>query len=101
MLHMDTTTFKTTLNETQPPADFSLSLQALWWDAKGNWGKAHECVQAMEGTRDDKIGAKVHAYLHRKEGDVPNADYWYRRAGKPVFTGLLEEEWTELVGGVA
>ena len=101
MPYMDTTTFKATLSEAQPPAELSLMLQALWWDAKGDWGKAHECAQALEGTHDDKAGAAVHAYLHRKEGDAPNAGYWYRRAGKPAFAGSLEAEWDRLVGALA
>lgn len=68
-------------------------LRALWHDGKGDWHKAHEIVQDME-TPD---GAWVHAYLHRKEGDLWNADYWYRRAGK-VRPGIsLEAEWEELV----
>lgn len=90
---MDFDTFKQSLGGEQPPAGASLALQALWWDAKGDWDKAHECAQAQ----DDKVGGyAVHAYLHRKEGDVFNAGYWYRRAGQPVFTGTLEEEWEEL-----
>jgi hypothetical protein len=94
---MDANAFRQSLNGTQPPANANLITQALWWDAKGDWGKAHECVQALEGSADDKAGAWVHAYLHRKEGDEFNAGYWYRRAGKPVFTGSLEQEWEGLV----
>jgi hypothetical protein len=89
---MNLDTFKQSLSGAQPPANASLALQALWWDAKGDWDKAHECAQATEG-RDDKTGAWVHAYLHRKEGDDFNAGYWYRRAGKPAFSGALEVEW--------
>lgn len=70
-----------------------MALQALWWDAKGNWDKAHECAQA----RDDQDGMRVHAYLHRKEGDVSNAGYWYRRAGVTPFIGDLSDEWETLV----
>lgn len=64
-------------------------LQTLWWDAKGNWHQAHEACQAA-GSRD---GDWVHAYLHRKEGDLGNAAYWYRRANQPVFKGELDKEW--------
>src|SRR5207247_9865693 len=67
-------------------------LQALWWDAKGDWNKAHECAQA----RDDAAGMSVHAYLHRKEGDQENAGYWYRRIRRPPATVSLDEEWEEL-----
>ncbi len=73
---------------------FSGALLALWWDAKGDWGKAHEVAQDVEG-RD---GAWVHAYLHRKEGDLGNAGYWYRQAGQRVATGDLRVEWEAIVG---
>lgn len=68
-------------------------LLALWYDAKGDWGKAHAQVDQLEG----KDAAHIHAYLHRKEGDQWNADYWYRRAGvtRPALT--LDEEWGHLV----
>lgn len=74
------------------PDDLSRALKALWHDAKGDWEKAHETAQVEE------FGdcAWVHAYLHRKEGDEWNAGYWYRRAGKPVFRGTLEEEWLSI-----
>ncbi len=89
---MDYNAFRQTLTQAQPSAGLSQALQGLWWDAKGDWGKAHECAQAQ----DDKTGAWVHAYLHRKEGDEFNAGYWYRRAGKPVFAGALPEEWDQI-----
>ena len=76
----------------QPPADLGFALQALWWDAKGDWDKAHECAQV----RDDDAGMSVHAYLHRKEGDLSNAGYWYRRCGRPPATVTLEQEWQAL-----
>lgn len=90
---MNTDTFKATLSSNEPPPGLSLALQSLWWDAKGDWNRAHECAQAQ----DDTTGAAVHAYLHRKEGDESNAGYWYRRAGKPAFNGALEAEWEALV----
>lgn len=67
-------------------------LQALWHEAQGNWHKAHHIAQDIE-TPD---GAWVHAYLHRKEGDLWNADYWYRRAGRTRPEVPLEEEWEEI-----
>ncbi|HEY1022823.1 MAG TPA: hypothetical protein VGE06_10955 [Flavisolibacter sp.] len=75
------------------PGDLSEYLQALWWDAKGDWQKAHETIQDLP----DKNAAWIHAYLHRKEGDIWNADYWYNRAGKKRPTNSLEEEWDRLV----
>jgi hypothetical protein len=89
---MDFQTFKDTLEDSAPPASVGLALEALWWDARGDWEKAHECAQQ----RDDAAGAHVHAYLHRKEGDQPNANYWYRRAGATPSTLTLDAEWEEL-----
>jgi hypothetical protein len=76
------------------PKKLSGALLALWWDGRGNWDKAHEVAQDVEG-RD---GAWVHAYLHRKEGDLGNAGYWYQRAGRRVATGDLRVEWEAIVG---
>ena len=70
------------------------ALLALWWDAKGDWEKAHEIAQDVVGAD----GAWVHAYLHRKEGDLGNAAYWYRRAGRGVASGDLRVEWEGIVG---
>lgn len=64
-------------------------LRALWHDAQGNWAASHETAQDIVS----REGAWVHAYLHRKEGDAPNAAYWYRRAGRPVVQGSFEGEW--------
>jgi len=73
--------------------EFSGALLALWWDARGDWDRAHEVAQETGG-RD---GAWVHAYLHRKEGNVGNAAYWYRQAGRPVERGELRAEWESIV----
>lgn len=82
--------FESSLQLKTPPSSLHLALQALWWDAKGDWKKAHECVQADEG---DPSCDWVHAYLHRKEGDASNAGYWYQRVGKPAPKSPLAEEW--------
>lgn len=74
--------------------EFTGALLALWWDGQGDWQKAHEVAQEVSGAD----GAWVHAYLHRKEGDTANAAYWYRRAGRPVASGDLRNEW-ELIFG--
>lgn len=86
--------FERSLEAAQPPASVHLALQALWWDGKGDWNKAHECAQADDG---DPSCDWVHAYLHRKEGDASNARYWYGQAGKPVATSTLPEEWRAIV----
>lgn len=85
--------FKQTLSEKEPPADVAIYLQALWYDAKGDWDKAHTMVQDIH----DENASWVHAYLHRKEGDVFNSDYWYNRAGKKRARGSLKDEWDEIV----
>ena len=89
---MDLQQFRASLAKESPPAGISGTLQALWWDAKGQWERAHTCAQAMPG----KEGAAVHAYLHRKEGDLANAGYWYARSGRPPASGALAAEWEEL-----
>lgn len=85
--------FTTSLQAPTPPAGLSLALQGLWHDAKGDWNAAHECAQ----NQDDKEGAWVHAYLHRKEGDKSNAAYWYQQADKPMSHAPLEIEWETIV----
>lgn len=90
---MDATTFRASVDHPAPPDALGLPLQALWWEAKGNWAKAHECAQADPGP----MGAAVHAYLHRKEPDPANARYWYNRAGRSPATTSLDEEWRSLV----
>jgi hypothetical protein len=84
--------FRKTLARDGPP-ELSHALRALWWDAKGDWNKAHVCAQQDE---ESPAGFWVHAYLHRKEGDLSNAGGWYRRAGRPVATVSLEAEWTAI-----
>jgi hypothetical protein len=71
----------------------SAIILALWYDGNGDWKKAHDQVDQLAG----KDAARIHAYLHRKEGDQWNAEYWYRRAGVAVYQGTLEEEWESLL----
>lgn len=89
---MDLQSFKASLSNPSPPQGLSLALEALWWDARGDWDKAHECAQE----RDDAEGMRVHAYLHRKEGDNGNAAYWYQRCGVVPAKVSLEAEWEDL-----
>ena len=75
-------------------------LKALWYDAKGDWVKAHTIIQDIEDLpagRQGKTAAWIHAYLHRKEGDINNADYWYNRAGRKRPSLTLQEEWESIV----
>ncbi len=82
--------FRSSLSEAAPPQGLELALQALWWAGKGDWDRAHACVQQREGEPECDL---VHAHLHRQEGDVGNAGYWYRRAGQPMPTTPPEQEW--------
>lgn len=89
---MTLTEFKSTLSGNQPPPGMSPLLAALWYEAKGDWEKAHNIAQDVQHSE----GSWVHAYLHRKEGDRGNAGYWYARAGKPFPKTTLEAEWAEI-----
>ena len=88
--------FRLSLSATEPPAGLTHALAGLWWDAKGDWTRAHDSAQQDEGVE----GSWVHAYLHRKEGDQGNAAYWYSRAGKPVCRESLDAEWVSIVGSL-
>lgn len=81
------------LTQPQPDNVWPELVKAMWWDAKGNWERAHNIAQDIESSD----GSWVHAYLHRKEGDNGNAGYWYHRAGRPAFSGALEDEWNSIV----
>lgn len=82
------------LDESTCPGHINPYLQALWYDAKGNWVEAHKLIQQI----DDVNAARIHAYLHRKEGDLHNARYWHRKAGSTLVETLsLEEEWLALL----
>jgi hypothetical protein len=83
---------KASLSGDAPPADLPATVQALWYDARGDWDEAHRVAQDI----NDADGSWVHAYLHRREGDLSNAAYWYRRAGKPRSSAPLEDEWGQI-----
>jgi hypothetical protein len=88
--------FKSSLMGATPAPDLDAPLAALWWAAKGNWDQAHKIAQDVE-TVD---AAWVHAYLHRVEGDLGNAGYWYRQAGQPVAKDSLEAEWERVASAL-
>ena len=90
---MERKTFDGSLSESSPPNDLPDTLKSLWWDKKGDWDTAHRIAQSIHTGQ----GSAVHAYLHREEGDLGNASYWYNRAGRPVGSGPLDEEWERLV----
>jgi len=89
---MNLAELEASLDHATPPANLGRAVQALWWEAKGDWNKAHQLAQAQ----DDREGAWVHAHLHRVEGDEGNAAYWYRRAGQPYPEASLEDEWRRI-----
>lgn len=88
--------FRATLSRAEPPAGLTAPQAALWWDAKGDWSQAHALVNEL----DSPAGMAVHAYLHRKEGELWNADYWYGRAGRRFHRDSLEAEWEALAEGL-
>jgi hypothetical protein len=88
--------FKASLLGAIPAPGLGAPLAALWWAAKGNWDQAHKIAQ----DEDDTKSAWVHAYLHRVEGDLGNAGYWYRRAGKPVAKDSFDSEWERMVSAL-
>ena len=89
---MNYKTFIDSLQDSEPPTTLSSALQALWWDKKEAWDKAHDATQPG-GLEADW----VHAYLHRKEGDQGNASYWYHKAHKPKPSSSLEQEWEDIL----
>ena len=84
--------FKLSLARRKPPDGLLPALVALWWAGKDEWNKAHQIVANGEGSDH----AWVHAYLHRVEGDLDNASYWYRQARRPPATGDLATEWATI-----
>jgi hypothetical protein len=93
---LDLATFRGPLGKSEPPRGISIALLALWWAGKGEWEKAHEIAQSDE----DADAAWVHAYLHRVEGALGNARYWYARAGRAPAAGSFEEEWDTIVAAL-
>ncbi|MBT3533857.1 MAG: hypothetical protein HN478_08260 [Rhodospirillaceae bacterium] len=93
---MDLTAFKATLNGAAPPVGLDKAVEALWRVARDEWDAAHKLAQ----DQDDAEGAWVHAHLHRVEGDLRNAGYWYRRADKPESTVALDAEWDEIAAAL-
>jgi len=88
--------FMQSIKEEAPPEGLSEPLQAMWHARKGDWETAHNIAQSI-GT---ELGSWIHAYLHRVEGDLSNADYWYKKAGKPQFQGSTEAEADEIVNSI-
>jgi hypothetical protein len=95
-ISMNAVEFRLTLSNDDPPRGLPAPLAALWWDAKGDWAQAHALVDELE----TQAGMAVHAYLHRKEGQAWNAEYWYKRSGRQFHREQFEDEWAALVEGL-
>ena len=93
---MNVAAFIASLDGAAPAPDLNAPLAGLWWAAKGDWDRAHKIVQD-ESSRE---AAWVHAYLHRVEGDLGNAGYWYRQAGQIAAKDSLEAEWERMVSAL-
>jgi hypothetical protein len=93
MKTMTTKAFKDSLGLSQPPGGLTSQEEALWWAGKGDWNKAHHIVQDLP----DSFSARIHAFLHRQEGDLSNARYWYDRAGSQMPATSIDQEWDDLV----
>jgi len=93
---MDLDTFRASLADAAPPSELAPALQALWHEAKDDWQRAHHLVQ----DENDRDSAWVHAYLHRKEGDLDNAGYWYRKAQQPASDQSLSQEWDTIASAL-
>ncbi len=86
--------YSASLANDNPPRELNELLTSLWYERKGDWGRSHEIAQSIGG----KDTAWIHAYLHRKEGDIGNAGYWYSMAGRTLpINKTFEEEWKEIV----
>jgi hypothetical protein len=88
--------FKASLAQSAPSSDLSVAVQALWWAGKDDWDQAHKLVVGADGAD----AAWVHAYLHRVEGDLGNAGYWYGQAKQPAATSALKDEWTAIAAAL-
>ena len=90
---MNLAKFKQLLQEGgSPPQSMSDTLKALWYDNNENWHTAHEIIQDIQSS--DAFW--IHAYLHRKEGDLGNALYWHNKAGQKKSEEELEKEWEQI-----
>ena len=66
--------------------------KALDLARQGDWDAAHREIQE----HSDELSCQIHGYLHRVEGDLGNAGYWYRRAGTTLPDNTLEQELARL-----
>ena len=93
---MELDEFMQSIKEDTPPKGLSEPLQAMWHAYKGDWETAHNIAQSISS----ELGSWIHAYLHRVEGDLRNADYWYKRAGKPPHSGSTDAEADDIINSI-
>lgn len=93
IISMTEENFYSSLERERPPENFSPLLRALWYDKKGDWITAHQIVQVLHSPR----ASRVHAYLHRKNGETDNATYWYQKARQPFPSLTPDKEWEILL----
>lgn len=93
---MDLAQFTRSLEAPAPPEGLRRPLASLWYVAKGDWDRAHALAQEEK----NQTGAWVHAHLHRVEGDLSNAAYWYGQAKRAPSTASLKVEWEEIAAAL-
>jgi hypothetical protein len=96
MKKMSLDEFKNSFSAIEPPSEITPQEKALWWAGKGEWEKAHVIVQDL----NDRFSSHIHAFLHRQEGDISNARYWYNMAGEKMPAVSLDKEWELLFEGL-
>ena len=82
--------------ESEPSKILSGINLVLWYMVKDNWDLAHNIVQDI----NTETASWIHAYLHRVEGDIDNAHYWYNRANKEPASESLESELNDIIKSV-
>ena len=85
---MNINEFSSSLEDAEPPASLTPHAEAIWWGLRGEWDRAHGIVQELP----DSTAAWIHACVHREEGDLSNARYWYQHAGRVEASGSTTEE---------
>ena len=88
--------FIQSIKEESPPEGLSEPLEAMWHAHKGDWERAHNIAQSISS----ELGSWIHAYLHRVEGDLGNAGYWYRRSNRPSHSGSTDAEADEIINSI-
>ncbi len=67
----------------------TLLAEAVRHALAGKWREAHEIVQQDE---QDETACWIHAVLHRQEGDLANAQYWYARCERQLRKSVAPED---------